>query len=607
MAMTASEPKYQPISGGRRASLAVLLCRAEVTREDQNIARILDCFGVPCKTVTVGGKNVDESSENYALLSSADCMAELITQAEGPDPILPLPLWVRKASSVYLYGFSQNDRSTMLLRLLTANPRANVRQIQPPETTAIITQDFADMCGPMSGMRVPLTLRDPEWACDLGCESGSFQSVIRTDQGEVFFGVTFAGVRFYLSASRRTIDIGALAPEYFDVKKSFCESVPLVFYLKWAFRGASFGQSEINASLIVDDPPLKRRYGFLNFSEALDLMDRHNFATTIAFIPWNWRRTDPRTLRLFQTRPERLSVVVHGCDHTTSEFAERSPAVLNRKIRISCHRMERFRQRTACEADQIMVFPQGEFSPETGRALKLNGFVAAVNTEVAPAPQAFNKTTIADLWSLAIMRYGKFPIFTRRYLGHGIENFAFDALLGKPCLIAAHHEVFKDHARNLVDFIARLNSLRWNLVWRPLGEVIRRSFTNRRLDDGTSVIQMFAGSLVVKNPDAEARRMVVLKEEVDQECIQAVWVNQAPIEFSVEGGYLRFRLTVLPGETANVRVVYRNNSEAIADRNSSGTNIKVAAKRYLSEFRDNYLTRNDFLYRSATKLKRLMK
>jgi hypothetical protein len=205
------------------------------------------------------------------------------------------------------------------------------------------------------------------------------------------------------------------------------------------------------------------------------------------------------------------------------------------------------------------------------------------------------------------MKYGTFPIFTRRYLNHGIENFAFDALLGKPCLIAAHHDVFRDHARDLVDLVERLNSLKWNLVWRPLSEVIRRSFTIRRLDDGTSFIQMFASSLAVENPDAEAQETFLLKEEVDPERVEAVWVNRTPVEFSVQSGYLRVRLTVLPGETAQVRIAYRDSGEAIPHRDTTRTRIKVAAKRYLSEFRDNYLSRNDFIYQTATGLKRLMK
>jgi hypothetical protein len=269
--------------------------------------------------------------------------------------------------------------------------------------------------------------------------------------------------------------------------------------------------------------------------------------------------------------------------------------------------MESFRRRASIKADDVMVFPQGKFSPEAGRALKLNGFVAAVNTEVAPVSPAANETTIVDLWSVAIMKYGTFPIITRRYPSHGIENFAFDALLGKPCLIAAHHDAFRDHARNLVDFVGCLNSLKWNLVWRPLGEVIRRSFTIRHLDYETNVIRMFAGSLVVENPGAEARQALVLKEEGDPDCVESVWINQTRVAFSVEDGHLRFRLTTLPGETAIVRIAYRNDLEAIPDRDSSGTHIKVAAKRYLSEFRDNYLSRNDFLYQSANRLKHLVR
>jgi hypothetical protein len=601
-----SEPKDRAIADPTPASSALLLCRGQATSEDRNITRVLDFFGIPWKTVTARDGDVDEREGRYAIVSSADCMADVMQDAQGLGGTLPP--WVMRASTVYVYGVQENEWSRKLLRFLTGNPQAKVRPINPAETIMTITADSPELCGPMSGMRIPVTLRTPGCVCDVGLGGETFQSVIRADQGEVFFGVSYSGVRFYLNTWPRTIDVSALASSYFDVKKFFCETVPLVFCLKWAFRDSAWSQPETNACLIVDDPPLKRRYGFLDFREALDLMHRHNFTTTIAFIPWNWRRTDSRTLNLFQSHPERLSLVVHGCDHTASEFAVRSTALLNRKIGTSTQRMECFRQRASIEADRVMVFPQGEFSPETGRALKLNGFVAAVNTEVAPAQGAANETTIADLWSVAIMRYGTFPIFTRRYAGHGIENFAFDALLGKPCLIAAHHEVFRDHGANLVDFVARLNSLKWNLVWRPLGEALRRTVRQRRLDDGTSVIQMFAGSLVVENTGAELLEVVLLtKEEGDQDCVQAVLVNQKPIKFSVEGGYLRFRIAVPPRETAAVRVVYRNNLEVIPDQRDLGIDVKVAAKRYLSEFRDNYLSRSDFLYRSANRVKYLMK
>jgi hypothetical protein len=582
----------------------VLFRGEEITPEDRDLARMLDFFAIPSQTVTVHDGYVAERKREYAIVSSADRMASVIEDAKSSGEVLPS--WITNATAVYVYGFQNNERSNRLLRFLTGDAQAKVRSIRTPDAIMTITGDAPGMCGPMSGMRVPVTLAAPGCVCEVGTVGETFQSVVRCEAGEVFFGVTRVGVRFYLNAWGRTLDIDALSPAYFDVKEFFCEAVPFVFFLKWAFPDAAWGRAATSACLIVDDPPLKRRYGFLDFHEALDLMERHNFTTTVAFIPWNWRRTDPPVVELFRSNPRRLSLVFHGCDHTGGEFAARCPALLNRMIQTSGERMERFRRRASIEADRVMVFPQGRFSPETGRALKLDGFVAAVNTEVAPDQGAANETTIADLWSVAVMKYGSFPIFTRRYLHHGIENFAFDGLLGKPCLIAAHHDVFRDHARNLVDFVTRLNSLNWNLIWRPLGEAVRRSFTVSCADDGTSHLRMFAGGLIVENPGTEMPTLL-LKREADPNSVADVIVNDAPVAFSFTDKYLRVRLTIPPGDKATVRIAYHKGSEGISGPAGSGRAVKVAAKRYLSEFRDNYLARNAFLYRGASRLKQFVK
>lgn len=589
--------KRNPVRDMPSCASLLVLCGERITPDDSNVTRLLDFFGLPWKIVRNHDENIEAPEEPYAIVSSADCMAGMIQEVQGSGQ--GLAQWVMKAQAAYIYGFRVNDRSTKLLRFLTGSPKAKVRLIELHETRVTITPDLPEMCGPMSSMRVPITPRAQECVFEMPPEGNAWQRIVRTDDGEIFFGVKRAGVYFYLNAWSGTIDISALSTQYFDVKKFFCEAVPFIFYLREAFFDAFSCLGETSACLIVDDPPLKGRYGFLDFDKALELMGHHNFTTTIAFIPWNWRRTDSGTLNLFRSHAERFSLVFHGCDHTAGEFEIQSSAFLNRKIQTSIQRMEHFRRRASFSADRVMVFPQGRFSTESGRALKLNGFVAAVNTEVAPAQTDANETTIADLWSIAIMKYGAFPIFTRRYLSHGIENFAFDALLGKPCLIAAHHDVFRDHARDLVEFIGRLNSLRWNLVWRPLGDAICRTFIARRLNDGTRAVQMFAGSLTLETSGAEGHKTLLLKQEVDPACVQAVCVNDAPVPFSVRNGYLRFWLTTHPGKTAFVRVVYRNDFGAIPDLDALGINIRVAAKRYLSEFRDNYLSRSDRLSQGA--------
>jgi hypothetical protein len=580
---------------------AIVLCEAQASSEERNVTRLLEFFNVSWRSGTTGN-NRNTPAPRTLVVTSAACLAQTL---RGADVSGALPAWLANASSVYVHAFRDDEPSNNLLRRLSGDSAAKVTPVQDSDEKVTVAADFPEMCGPMSGMRLAVKPQHSGCVCDLKRRPENFQSIIRTDRGELFFRLTCGAVPFYLNAWDRTVDIDTLAPSYFDVKKSFFEAVPIVFYLKWAFREVAYCGVETNACLIVDDPPLKRRYGFLDFRETLDLMDRHGFSTTVAFIPWNWRRSNPRTVWLFQSRPEKFSLVLHGCDHTRGEFAVRSVAVLNQMIGTSIHRMECFQRRTALESDRVMVFPQGAFSPEVGRALKLNGFVAAVNTEVAPA-HAPNQTTIADLWSVAIMRYGTFPIFTRRYAEQGIENFAFDAVLGKPCLIASHHDVFKDHAHNLLGLVDNLNALKWSLTWRPLSEVIRRSVMTWQQADGTNLQRMFASTSIVENVDGRAKNTLLLKEEGDPDCIESVSVDGKTTEFNVEDGDLQVRLKHVGGTQAVVRIHYRNSLETIANRASSRERLKVAARRYLSEFRDNYLSRSDFLNKKAKRLKRLM-
>lgn len=596
--------------GGTASGLsrAMFLCRGALSADDRNVTKVLDFFGIPWTAVSAAEimgnvtlpAMIDRS--NFCIFSSASCLAEVMqdgTKLQGA-----LPSWIRDARSVYVYGFQDTDQCRNLLRFLTNDARGSIRVLDTPQVLMSVTNDFPEMCGPLSGMHVRVPVR----ADDRGFEvNGGFQGILRANDCEAFCAVTCGGVRFFLNACCRTVDLNALSTKYFDVKEFFCSAVPLTMFLRWAFSDICWMGAETSGCLIIDDPPLRSRYGFLHFRETLELMDRHNFTTTIAFIPWNWKRTTRSTVDIFRTRPDRFSLAIHGCDHTASEFASHSTAFLDNRLKVAGQRMEGLLQRTSVQHDRVMVFPQGEFSPETGRALKSNNFVAAVNTEVAPSNGVGNETTIGDLWQIANTTYCSFPLFTMRYLTHGVENFAFDALLGKPCLIVAHHDVFKGQGRDLVEFIGKLNSLKWNLRWRPLGDVIRGSFRVRVHADGTNIIQMYANELVIENASAEPLETLLLKRESDLDCVKAVMVNQTAIHHEYGEGCLQFRMTVSPKSVARIRVLYFDQPGVNPGVDGIGYRMKTSARRYLSEFRDNYVSQSAFLSKAAMQMKRLLK
>ena len=138
--------------------------------------------------------------------------------------------------------------------------------------------------------------------------------------------------------------------------------------------------NETLACLIIDDPLLKPSYGCLNYESLLAEMKEHRFFTEIAFIPYNWKRSDARTVRLIAENPEHFAICIHGCDHTGSEFGKGSFEELSELAATAMWRMEWHKELTGLEHDKVMVFPRGQFSTTAIHALKEQGYLAAFNS-----------------------------------------------------------------------------------------------------------------------------------------------------------------------------------------------------------------------------------
>lgn len=591
------------------SSNAVLISAKPLTYREKCLLGLLDFFRIPW-TITAPSETpecirTNPDRRDFSILSSAACFASAIEATKNGSAFSSS--WLAGARSAYIYDFQDTPLCQQLTHCLIGDLPAKLRATEDTSVTASITRELPGICGPMSGISVAIEGRAPDFVFGRTGSDERLQPIISTKAGDVFLRLFRWGVEFYLNSGSSTVDLDSSSEDYFDVRKFFFEAVPITMYLRGAFRDFCGINSETGACLIVDDPTLKARYGFLEFREALELMDASNFTTTVAFIPWNWQRTNPSTVAMFRQRPDRFSLCIHGCNHTQAEFATTSPAKLNARIRNAIWRMESLRHRTGLAFDRIMVFPQGAFAGEAGPALKFGGFIAAVNTEVAPAGNIGNQTRVADLWSPAIMKYGTFPIFTRRYLTHGIENFAFDGLLGKPCLVVAHHDVFRDHGRKLTEFMTNLNTLNWNLSWRSLGDVIRRSFRTGKLVNGANLVRMFANSLTIENSSAEPREAVVVKQEADPNRVNAVMVNQAPIGFRVEEEHVQFKVSIPPRAVSDIRITYDNVKSREQFDDGMANRAKIYIRRYLSEFRDNYLSRSEILHSGAARARNLLR
>jgi hypothetical protein len=242
-----------------------------------------------------------------------------------------------------------------------------------------------------------------------------------------------------------------------------------------------------------------------------------------------------------------------------------------------------------------MVFPQGIFSEAAMRALKRTDLIAAVNNDVVTADPYPRAITISDMWDIAVMGY-PFPLFTRRYPWEGIENFAFDALLGKPAIAVIHHDYCSDHCASLVNFIQGLNALQCAPIWRSLGDVVRRSCRQREVSPGNVEVEMYGTELRIENRSEQPKHFVIRRRECEPSAIQRICTDSQEIVWKPVNGHIDFEIALNPGENGLIKIRSHDVVEKGYKRDSLLYRLKATLRRYLCEVRDNYIvpTRSRF-------------
>jgi hypothetical protein len=582
------------------ARLAIILGEGSPTSRQLKLGCVLDFFGVPWEIVDVSKPSDMKEGQEYVVFGLAQTVATALKQTPRANHSVP------RQAAFYVYTTDDRGASERGLQSLCGEADVSLREPPVGNLSVRVSSELADVTGPMAGLEIVSQLRRDD-AVLVGSSTGGgskFATVISAGGAPVFVRFQHSGVPVFFCASSHMVDIDqAAGPGFYDIKDHFCSAVPLVMFLRLMFADVAWRPQELGACLIVDDPLLKQRYGSCDFGKVRDLMLRHEFTTNIGFIPWNWRRTSRAASEFFRKESGRYSISVHGCDHIGAEFGATSPEVLNNKAKLAQSRMQNHEIRTGIHHDPVMIFPQGVFSAVCPAVLKRNGFLAAVNTETVPVDSLSARTKIRDVWDIAIMAYDGFPIFTRRYAFHGLENFAFDLLLGKPCLIVSHHDFFQDSGTGPIELIEKLRLLNCRLRWRPLGEVIRRACRRRISAVGVEEVEMYGNELLIDNLSDQAIDVRVHKREDQADLVAGILCDGKPVTWTSNVDRLIFGDRISPRSQIRFQVVYEEEADARKVNRSLRFELSVAVRRILSEFRDDYLSRNRFLSTTSASLK----
>jgi len=551
--------------------------------------RILQVFGAGCVQTTVAEFLSGTSGEKLRLFCTAATFGELMASlAKNADADAA---WRNRVHSVFVVGGNNPAALAPLVQALVGS-----QAVISAATGAdwAVTDRLPDFCQVMSGLRpaavteggAPVVVFDE-------ANSGALK-IISNAGGAAFLRGEFRSVPVFLSTAD-VLDVDApLSGRVFDVRSHFLSTVSVVLYVKWAMAEACWQAPETAACLVIDDPLLRPRHGFLKYQRLLDLMERVNFSTSIAFIPWNWNRSTRKIVRMFQENPGRFSLSIHGCDHTGGEYGSRNRDRLAWKSRQAIQRMARHQTKTGLAHDHVMVFPQGVFSGAAMSALKHEEFIGTVNSEVISAEPPARPVTVADYWDVAVMNYSDFPIYTRRYPKAGVENFAFDILLGKPCIVVVHHNDFHDDYHYLVDIMEKLNRLNTRLRWTNLAEVVRRSYRQREIVPGTVEVELYASEARIENLSGGKKLYRVSKRESAPDSIKEIKAAAKPVTWTAANNRIAFEMELGPGESRTITVTFRENDVSAFPGDTLRYRVKAMVRRYMCDVRDNYVMRKSY-------------
>src|SRR5690242_10224274 len=417
---------------------------------------------------------------------------------------------------------------------------------------------------PVEGITAQLSNQDlplfpAHQVCLRSSASASLQTVMEVVDGSNRFPIFVQDVSAGESISFLAQRAAAILPSGEPVSylpPAFAQwAAPYFMYLRAAAGDKAWHFAGSYANLTVDDPWLVEPYGHLSYTGLLEEMNKHNFHTTVAFIPWNFDRSRPDVVSVIRAHPDRFSVCLHGDDHNHTEFALSSSEKLSEtnrredtfKVRQALARMNEFSRLTRLPYDPVWIFPYS-IGPEPALSiLKQNGLLATVNPGIVPQGLIPRADPLFPFRNVTLS-YGDFPAIRRFGANKSLLGsfLAIESFLGNPILLYVHQDFFASGIGAFDSYADKINQINPTTMWTTLGEIVRHTYLMKRRDDGEFDIRAYSSDILISNPDPQTRTFYLEKAESFPPALDSVLIDGRPMPYKEDRGLVTMAL-VIPG------------------------------------------------------------
>jgi hypothetical protein len=403
---------------------------------------------------------------------------------------------------------------------------------------------------------------------------------------------TGGGAELFLAPRWRTTD-SSWVGDPLAVAEAFTSLSQWILFLRHAAGEEAWHLNGHYANLTIDDPWLTRQYGRMDYRALTVEMNEHNFHTTIAFIPWNFARSEDEVVRIFRSNPARWSVSMHGNDHVHREFGayEENPLTLqSADLRQSVARMERFRSLTGIPYDRFMIFPHAVAPLPTFAELRKLDFAGTANSLNVPLGVSYPNDPTFLLRTYTNQYGNELSLF--RYFAEGSiprTEIAIHSYLGNPLLFYGHESLFQNGPGSFNRFADVVNQLEPATTWTGLGDIARNLYMTRTRSDAGIDVEMLSNEADLTNRTGKDIVFHVGYQTAGEAL--ALSIDGTPGTFSRNGDRLIFQVAIPAGEIRKIRLTHPEALSAIKV-DPAKSDLMTWALRRASDVRDIYLSRS---------------
>jgi hypothetical protein len=584
----------------------VLIRSTEVPSAEQDSMELATRFyGLDLKNIVVRGKgeaarlDAVEQSSTVAVAVEANALAAINRNVllkalhRNSGDVIPL----------LILGVTPETDSALLSSWSGSAIVGSARLESPTRLDYKIGRD-ARLTQQLSGIRIPFPGQDAFYF-ELNTQSNvkEIMAVRNDDQSAPVFIETSSGRQpVFLLCKTRPEGTSAPDRDPYSVVDSFAEIAPVMMFAKYSAGDRGWHAPHHYANFTIDDPWLREPYGDLSYAGLLKEMEKHNFHTTIAFIPWNYNRSEASVIALFRDHPDRFSISIHGDNHDHEEFENpQSEGSHAAALKQALARMDKFRLLTKIPYDPVFVFPHDIGPEEVLEKLKAYNYLATVNSTNVPSDRT---TPLTPLFALrpVTTSFAAFPSIIRYSAAtpDPTTSIAINEFLDNPLFFYSHHDFFAKGIDAFNGVADEVNRIEPATSWRGLGEIVSHLYLIKVRDDSTYDLLVFSPELEISNPSDRAVVYHVAKFDQNFGKIKSVTINGQPIPFQLQDGKLSTTVDVPAGGLRTLRVEYNGDLDLSSVALSSGS-IRVYFLRRSSDFRDIWLS-NSRLGRVVTSL-----